>query len=194
MYLLHMLHLLTSSLPRGIPHTEHVSIFTFYTTHLFSPPSTPATMMIFSFINVTQKEILYMLCIYKSPSAIRTRKDGVRWLLALVGHSRSSELLYTVVDVVIYQLLLKKRIEFKDIKSDVDRLFLSKGRKPPSDEAVRYHLRKMVRCGILSKDGVYYKFSGGSLERTIERLIDDLLSRKEELTSIAKEVEKIYMM
>ena len=89
------------------------------------------------------------------PSILTSRYALLRWFslsLGLVNPNDTREGILHLLDALFtYWFSRGKNPTFDDIKVFVGRKYVSKGKRPPSDEAIRHHLRRMIKMGLIER-------------------------------------------
>ena len=113
--------------------------------------------------------------------------EDIRWIchaLSLVTPRDKSE---TVVSVI--QTILLSTKEHKKLPSDeiAEHVGVSRG-------TVIHHIKRLIRAGLVIQTGNYYELRELSLERTIERIKDDVCRFIDEIMEIGKSIDKSYRL
>ncbi len=97
------------------------------------------------------------------PELLTSRKALVRWVAMALGLLSPNDgregALYVLEAVFEYEFGRGRAPSFEDIYSFVSRRFLERGRKAPTEEAVRHHLRRMMRMGVVERVGGAYRLT-----------------------------------
>ncbi len=102
-----------------------------------------------------------------NPSILTSRKGLLRWFaisMGLINQGDRREGVIVLLDALFtYWFSRGKNPTFEELKYFVSRRYLERGEKPPSDEALRHHLRKMTRMGFIDRIGGRYKLNNDPL-------------------------------
>ena len=81
---------------------------------------------------------------------------------------------------------------------------MSEKRRLPSDEiaqrvgisrgTVIHHIKRLIRAGIVIQNGNYYELREFSLERTIERIREDVCRFIEDIMEIGKSIDESFKL
>ncbi len=113
--------------------------------------------------------------------------EDLRWIchaLSLVTPRDRSE---TVVSVV--QTILSATREGKGLPSDkiAERVGITRG-------TVIHHIKRLIRAGLVVQKGHHYELREFSLERTIERIKEDVCRFVDDIREIGMSIDKSYQL
>ncbi|MFQ5821960.1 MAG: winged helix-turn-helix domain-containing protein [Candidatus Heimdallarchaeota archaeon] len=113
--------------------------------------------------------------------------EDLRWIchaLSLVNPRDRSE---TVVSVV--QTILTSTREGKGLPSEkiAERVGITRG-------TVVHHIKRLIRAGLVVQKGHHYELREFSLERTIERIKEDVCRFIDDIMGIGKSIDKSYRL
>lgn len=113
--------------------------------------------------------------------------EDLRWIchaLSLVTPRDKSE---TVVSVI--QTILTATREGKGLLSDeiAEHVGITRG-------TVVHHIKRLIRAGLVVQKGHHYELREFSLERTIERIKEDVCRFVDDIMEIGKSIDKSYRL
>ncbi|NPA86478.1 MAG: hypothetical protein GXO00_00500 [Candidatus Diapherotrites archaeon] len=135
------------------------------------------------------------------PDLLLSRRRLLRWFalsLGLLNERDQREGIIVLLDVLFeYWFLRGRNPSFDDIKHSVARRYLERGSSPPSDEALRKHLRKLVKMGLVEREKGVYRLSTHPLRpddplTAIDSVFDRILSTKELIKTGFSHLKKLY--
>ncbi len=89
-----------------------------------------------------------------------SKRRLLRWFalsLGLINENDQREGILNLLDALLtFWFSKKKDPSFDDLKDFVARRYIEKGKKPPADEAIRKHLRKLISIGLVRREGRVY--------------------------------------
>jgi len=90
------------------------------------------------------------------------------------------------------------------VVSVIHTIIVSEQRRLPSDEiaqrvgisrgTVIHHIKRLIRAGLVIQNGNYYELREFSLERTIERVREDVCRFIEDIMEIGKSIDKSFKL
>ena len=97
------------------------------------------------------------------PDLLKSKKALIRWIALSLGVIQPNDgregALYVLEALFEHVFGRNERPSFEEIKTYVSRRYLEKGKKPPSDESLRHHLRRMIRMGLIERESGRYSFA-----------------------------------
>ena len=136
-----------------------------------------------------------------NPELFKTKRGLIAWITVALGLKNPNDgrngVIYVLEALFDFCFGKEKKPTFEEIKSYVNRRFLERGKNPPSDEAIRHHLRKMMRMGMLEREGKSYCFVVDPLHPDdpssfVDVLFDRLERVKKLLKAAVKDVKSLY--
>lgn len=89
-----------------------------------------------------------------------SRRRLLRWFalsIGLINENDSREGILDVLDALLtFWFVRKRNPTFDDLKELVARRYVERGKKSPTDEALRKHLRKLLSIGLVRREGRTY--------------------------------------
>ncbi len=135
------------------------------------------------------------------PHLFKTKRGLLSWLAVSLGLKNPGDgrdgVVYVLEALFDFCYGKGKAPSFEEIKGYVSRRILERGKKPPSDEAIRHHLRRMAKMGILERRGKAYCFSTNPLKPDDPSgFIDVMFERLERVKKLLKaavtDVKSLY--
>jgi predicted transcriptional regulator len=113
------------------------------------------------------------------------RIEDLRWICHALSIVTPRDKKETVVSVIHTILVSEKR----RLPSDeiAQRVGISRG-------TVIHHIKRLIRAGIVIQNGNHYELREYSLERTIERIREDVCRFIEDIMEIGKSIDKSFKL
>ena len=96
------------------------------------------------------------------PPTLVTKKSMVMWLATALGLKNPGDgrdgVVY-LLDALFYYCFRDKIPSLDDLTSYVNRRLMEIGKKPLTEEALRHHLRRMMKMGMVEREKGKYCFS-----------------------------------
>ncbi len=115
------------------------------------------------------------------------QREDIRWIchaLSLVTPRDKSETVVTII-----QTILISTTENQELPSDT----IAKQAGVTRGTAI-HHIKRLIRAGLVIQKGNHYELRELSLERTIERIKDDVCRFIEEILEIGKSIDKTFQL
>ena len=118
-----------------------------------------------------------------------SRKELAAWIAYSLGFSVGKKSLAPIIILSLFEKSVGGRCpSFEEIYEAVVRYVAAEGGVPPTEEAVRYHVRKLVGMGLLYKSGKRLCFNTDpSSPDKLETAVDAMFERMEGARRALKE-------
>jgi hypothetical protein len=136
-----------------------------------------------------------------NPEIFKTRRGLLTWLAVALGLKNPNDgrdgVVYVLEALFSYCLGRGSSPTFEEIKGYVGRKFLERGRSAPSDEAIRHHLRRMIKMGIVERDRGRYCLARNPLKPDdpsgfVDVLFERLEKVKKLIKAAVRDIKSLY--